>query len=147
MQSNKAGYCMQPSTPTPEQKRVAMSLLTADRDMEAAEALLQASPHLYENIGFHCQQAVEKYAKGALIAASLSAPFIHNLAVLLGPLQQAGTLQFTPLDLSDAATLNEFAVELRYETDDAPSHTSADLLAMAHRFQAKLRPLAQAFLI
>ena len=28
--------------------------------------------------------------------------------------------------------LNEFAVDLRYETDDAPDYTSADLLAMAH---------------
>ncbi|RZK22393.1 MAG: HEPN domain-containing protein [Hymenobacter sp.] len=101
---------MQPGTPTPKQKRVAMSLLTADRDMEAAEALLQVGAHLYENIGFHCQQVVEKYLKGVLVAYSLP------------------------------------AVDLRYETDDAPAYTSADVLAMAHRFRAKLRPLAQAFL-
>ncbi len=135
---------MQPSTP--EQKRVAMSLLTADRDMEAAETLLQASPHLFENIGFHCQQATEKYLKVVLVASSLPAPFIHDLLKLLPPLQQAAIVQFTPQDLAEAATLNEFAVELRYETDDAPSFASADLLAMAHRFRAKLRPLAQAFL-
>ena len=125
---------MQPSLPTPEQKRVAMSLLTADRDVEAAEILLQASPHLYETIGFHCQQAVEKYTKGALVASALPAPFIHNLVVLLGPLQQANVVQLTPQDLADAATLNEFAVGLRYETDDSSGYTSADLLAMAHQF-------------
>jgi HEPN domain-containing protein len=135
---------MQPSTP--EQKRVALSLLKADLDMEAAGVLLQASPHLYENIGFHCQQAVEKYAKAVLIASSLPAPFIHDLTKLLPPLQQANIVQFTMQDLADAATLNEFAVEFRYETDDAPSFTSADLLAMADRFRTKLRPLAQAFL-
>ena len=136
---------MPPSTP--EQKRVAMSLLTADRDMEAAEILLQASPHLYETIGFHCQQATEKYLKAVLVASSLPAPFIHDLTKLLPPLLQANLIQFSQQDLVEAAILNEFAVELRYETDDAPGYTSADLLVMATRFQAKLRPLAQAFLI
>jgi hypothetical protein len=66
---------------------------------------------------------------------------------LILPLQQEGTAQFTTQDLADAAVLNEFAVELRYELNDAPSFTSADLLAMADRFRTKLRPLAQAFLI
>ena len=123
-----------------------MSLLTADRDLEAAETLERVSSHLYENIGFHCQQATEKYLKAMLVASSLPAPFIHDLTILLLPLQQAGTVSFTPQDLVDAATLNDFAVGLRYETDDAPSYTSADLLAMAHRFRDKLRPLALAFL-
>lgn len=135
---------MQPNTP--EQKRVAMSLLTADRDMEAAEILLQVSPHLYEMIGFHCQQATEKYLKAVLVASSLPAPFIHDLTKLLPPLQQTGLIYCTSQDLADAATLNEFAVGLRYETDDTPGYTSAELLAMAYRFRDKLRPLAAAFL-
>jgi hypothetical protein len=63
------------------------------------------------------------------------------------PLQQVNAVQFTAQDLADAATLNEFAVQFRYEIDDAPAYTSADLLAMADRFRTKLRPLAQAFLI
>ena len=132
---------------TPDQIRVDTFVRTADRDLDVARLILQGSPHFYESIGFHCQQAVEKYLKGVLAAHSLPAPFIHNLVVLMGMLLQSGIAQFTPLDLADAATLNEFAVELRYEIDDAPSFTSADLLAMADRFRAKLRPLAQAFLI
>jgi len=123
-----------------------MSLLTADRDVEAAQTLLRSSSHLYESIGFHCQQAVEKYAKAALVASSLPAPFIHDLTELLPPLQQAGILVFTPQELASASVLNEFAVELRYELDDAPSYAAADLLAMVYQLQAKLRPLAQAFL-
>jgi HEPN domain-containing protein len=133
--------------PTPDQKRVGMSLLTADRDMEMAESAVRNAPHLYEGVGFHCQQAVEKYLKAALVAAALPAPFTHDLQRLMISLQQAGIIQFTPQDISEANILNEFAVELRYETDDAPSYTSADLLAMATRFQTTLRPLAQAFLI
>jgi HEPN domain-containing protein len=135
---------MQPSTP--EQKRVVMLLLTADRDMGMADTLLQNGPQYYEGIGFHCQQAVEKYFKAALVASGLPAPFTHDLARLLVSLEQASALQFTPQDLANAAALTEFAVELRYEIDDAPSFISADLLAMADRFRARLRPLAQAFL-
>ncbi len=124
-----------------------MSLLTADRDMGMADTLLQNGPQYYEGIGFHCQQAVEKYLKALLVASSLPAPFTHDLTKLLAPLQQNGIVQFTQQNLADAVVLNEFAVDLRYETDDAPSFTSADLVAMADRFRTKLRPLAQAFLI
>lgn len=136
---------MQPNTP--QQKRVAMSLLTAARDMEMAENAVRNTPHLYEGIGFHCQQAVEKYLKAVLVSFAMAAPFTHNLVVLMGTLQQANQLSFDAQELADAAVLNEFAVDLRYETDDAPAYTSADLLAMATRFQRKLQPLAQAFLI
>lgn len=132
---------------TPEQKRVAIGLQVADRDMEAATLLVQHSPHLYETVGFHCQQAVEKYLKAALLAFALPSPFIYNLVVLMSSLQQGGKLSFTQAEITQATVLNEFAVELRYELDDAPAYISADLLAMAHGFRHKLRPLALAFLI
>ncbi len=133
--------------PTPDQIWVAALLATADNDIGMAQVLLQNGPQYYEGIGFHYQQAAEKYLKATLVALALPAPLIHNLVLLLAPLQQARAIQFTPQDLADAAALNEFAVELRYELDDAPSFTSADLVAMADRFRTKLRPLAQAFLI
>ena len=133
--------------PTPDQTRVAALLGTADNDMGLARVVLQNAPQYYEGIGFHCQQAVEKYLKAALVASGLPAPYTHNLVLLMGPLQQSGALQFTPQDLARAVALNQFAVELRYETDATPSYTSADLLAMADGFRQKLRPLAQAFLI
>lgn len=133
--------------PTPDQTHVETLLGTADNDVGMASVLLQNAPHYYEGIGFHCQQAVEKYLKAALVAFGFSAPFIHNLVVLMGPLQQNGYVTFTAQDLANAAVLNEFAVDLRYELDDAPSFTSADLFDMAQQFQVKLRPLAVAFLI
>ena len=133
--------------PTPDQTHVATLLNTADNVVGMARVLLQNAPHYYEGIGFHCQQAVEKYPKAVLITAGLPAPFIHNLVVPMGPLQQHGFVSFTTQDLTNAAVLNEFAVELRYELDDAPDYTSADLLDMAQQFQLTLRPLAQSFLI
>ncbi|WP_310392753.1 HEPN domain-containing protein [Hymenobacter sp.] len=135
---------MQPKTP--EQKRAEILLRVADRDMEVAELLLRHSPHLYENVGFSCQQAVEKYAKAVLIANNLLAPHIHVLVKLLLPLVQSSLIVLDSTDTAAAATLQDFAVEWRYETDDAPGYTSADLLDMARRFQSKLRPLAVQFL-
>lgn len=133
-------------TPTPDQNRVSISLRTADRDMETAEALVNNAPHLHESVGFSCQQAVEKYLKAALVASGIPCPFIHDLPKLMAPLQQAQIVAFEALDLQQAIVLMEFAVGLRYEMDEAPSFTSADLLAMAYQFRDRLRPLALAFL-
>ena len=133
---------MQPSTPV--QRRVAMLLRTADRNMELAESSVRHTPHLYENIGFDCQQATEKYAKAALLANQLPAPFIHVLVKLLLPLVESSLVELSEVDRAAAAFLQDFAVEWRYEIDEAPDHTSADLLAMAQRFRSLLRPLAMA---
>ncbi|WP_158010946.1 HEPN domain-containing protein [Hymenobacter lapidarius] len=124
--------------------RVHTFLRTADRDMETAETLAQHSPHLYESIGFSCQQAAEKYLKAALLLYGLPAPFIHDLTSLATGL--ATQVVFDQDDVSAATILTAFAVKWRYEHDDAPDFAVADLLAMAHRFRAKLRPLAVAFL-
>ncbi|MGI4743750.1 MAG: HEPN domain-containing protein [Janthinobacterium lividum] len=137
---------MQPSN-TPEQKRVATLLRAADRDLETAELVVHYSPHLYESVGFSCQQTVEKYAQAVLTAFGLPTPFTHVLVKLLQPLGQASVVFVGPYEVNAAAVLQEFALEWRYETDDAPSYTSAELLAMAHHFRDILRPLAQAFLI
>ena len=129
------------------QKRVATLLKKADHNMEMAESAVVHTPHLYEDIGFQCQQATEKYAKAVLLANGLPAPFIHVLVKLLLPLAEGSIVALDGRDMANAAILQDFAVELRYEIDEDPSYTSAELLAMAHRFQHKLRPLAAAFLL
>ena len=129
---------------TPAQTQVLTLLQIADRDLETAETLAQHSPHLYESIGFSCQQAAEKYLKAALLAHGLPAPFIHDLTSLATGL--SGQVVFDQDDVSAATILNAFAVKWRYENDNAPDFAVADLLTMVHRFRAKLRPLALAFL-
>ena len=129
------------------QKRVEALLRAADRDVEMAETAERYSPHLYENIGFNCQQAVEKYAKCVLMANGFPAPFTHVLVKLLSPLLQNAIIRLDPDEIDAAAILQDFAVEWRYETDSSPSYASADLLAMALQFRKKLRPLAVAFLV
>ena len=135
---------MQPRNPV--QNRVAVLLRTADRNMEMAESAVRHTPHLHENIGFQCQQAVEKYAKAVLLANQLPAPFIHVLVKLLLPLVERSIVELNEADMKAAVFLQDFAVEWRYEIDEAPEYTSADLLAMAQRFRSLLRPLAETFL-
>ncbi len=130
---------------TPAQTKVHTLLRVADRDVEMAESLGQHSPHLVEGIGFSCQQAAEKYLKAVLVANGLPAPFIHDLTSLATSL--AAQVAFDYDDVSAATILNSFAVKWRYERDDDPDFTAADLLNMMHRFRTKLRPLALAFLI
>ena len=87
----------------PAQTRVLTFLRTADRDMETAETLAQHSPHLYESIGFSCQQAAEKYLKAVLLARGLPAPFVHDLTSLATGL--ASQVHFEKEDVS-AATVS-----------------------------------------
>lgn len=129
---------------TPAQIQVAVLLRTADRDLETAETLALHSPHLYESIGFSCQQAAEKYLKAGLLLHALPAPFVHDLTSLATGL--AAQVAFDQDDVSAATILTAFAVKWRYDSDDAPDFAVADLLAMAYRFQRKLRPLATAFI-
>ena len=132
----------QPSTPA--QTQVHTLLRVADRDAETAESLARYAPHLYEGIGFHCQQAAEKYLKAALVGFGLPAPFTHDLTSLATDL--AARVTFDADDVSAAVILNACAVKWRYERDDAPDFSVPTLLAMMRRFQTKLRPLAVAFL-
>jgi len=99
---------MQPSTP--EQQRVDILMRRADRDIQVAELIVCSSPHLYEDAGFHCQQAVEKYLKVVLIASALPAPFMHSLVVLMDSLRQASIVAFTQDETDEATILTDFAV-------------------------------------
>ena len=132
------------SLKTPVQIKVHTLLRVADRDVETAESLVQHSPHLFESIGFSCQQATEKYLKAVLVANGLPAPFIHDLTSLATGL--VGQVVFDYDDVSAATILTSFAVKWRYERDDDPDFTVADILNMMYRFRTKLRPLALAFL-
>jgi HEPN domain-containing protein len=53
--------------------------LLAKRDMDVADYLLTMSPIPTEIIAFHCQQAAEKYLKGALVILGEDPPYTHDL--------------------------------------------------------------------
>jgi HEPN domain-containing protein len=66
---------MAKQTNTPEDWRI-----LAERDMTVADHLANTMvPVPTEIIAFHCQQAVEKYLKGALVILGEEPPYIHDL--------------------------------------------------------------------
>ena len=69
---------MAKQTNTPEDWRI-----LAERDLSVADHLsVNMKPVPTEIIAFHCQQAVEKYLKGALVIIGEEPPYIHDLPEL-----------------------------------------------------------------
>jgi HEPN domain-containing protein len=87
-------------------------LTKANDDLRAAQALIHIEPPLFDEIAFHCQQAIEKAEKGFLFWHKQPFQKTHDL-YLLG-------LSCCEIDssLSDiikpTAKLTEYAVEYRY---------------------------------
>jgi HEPN domain-containing protein len=93
---------------------IAKTLLEkAKVDSESARIL---SEHLnqMEAIGFHCQQAVEKALKAVLAYRDVHFPRTHDLGEIL-KLLVANGIVFDER-LNEAVKLNEFAVDMRYDT-------------------------------
>lgn len=66
-----------------------------------------------EIIGFHAQQAVEKYFKAVLATKSIPYRETHNLAELIDVMRDHGIL--LPPEMEDVRALTPFAAELRYD--------------------------------
>jgi len=106
-------------------------LVKANRDLEAARILLEELEHDYEAVGFHAQQAAEKYLKALFIRHQVEFPKTHDIRQLLGYLE--------PLDqtlcksLMGASDLTVYGVEFRYPGDypSADKREGSRLLTLA----------------
>ena len=68
-----------------EKRAVREYLDAADGDWQSA-LVLSAHPQLYNNIGFNCQQAVEKYTRARLLSLGLHPGTSHDLLPILNRL-------------------------------------------------------------
>ena len=88
--------------------------LLAERDMSVAEYLAaNMRPVPTEVIAFHCQQAAEKYLKGALVIIGDEPPYIHDLDKLCKLI-----IKHNPsfVGISTSCTIiTQFAVQPRYD--------------------------------
>jgi HEPN domain-containing protein len=95
-------------------------------------------------IGFHCQQAVEKAGKGALVLREVSAPRTHDLATLREMLQARGIeVPFTDTKLK---ALTPYAIDDRYPRLTLSEVTREEallLIASAERAVAWLAAMVQ----
>lgn len=85
-----------------------------------AEMDFLTAKHLYENmfpkpleiICYHCQQAVEKLLKGALLFKGVSIKKTHDLGLLAEMLQEHVTVDEKYLEMCD--DLTPYGVKIRY---------------------------------
>lgn len=111
--------------PPEEVKRdlVRQWLSKADEDLNAAKALLSLGTTFFSTIGFHCQQAAEKYFKAFLTWQQIEFPKTHDLSLLLGLISPAAPSLAESLE--EVAELTSYGVEIRYP-GDIPETTSED---------------------
>ena len=104
--------------------------ILAERDMAVAEHLAaNMSPVPTEIIAYHCQQAVEKYLKGALVILGEEPPYIHDLDILCSLVLKHRS-SFISIS-SPCTAINYFSVQPRY--DRGLSLSEADMhLVLQH---------------
>jgi len=106
---------------TPEQVRwdfVQQWLAKAEQDLRAGRVILQADLEDFETVGFHAQQAAEKFLKALLVRHQIEVPKTHNIPHLRGlvaPVDSALADRSAPVD-----ALTPFGVEYRYPGDLPP---------------------------
>jgi hypothetical protein len=101
--------------------------LLADRDLLVADHLAATMvPVPTEIIAYHCQQAVEKYLKGALVILGVEPPYIHDLDKLCS-LAEKCRPSFSAIS-SLCVAINYFAVQPRYDPGISLSETDMRLV-------------------
>jgi len=97
----------------------------ANDDLRAAEALINIEPPLFDEIAFHCQQAIEKAEKGFLFWHKQPFQKTHDLYLLgLSCCEIDPSLSNT---IKPTARLTEYAVEYRYPSSAIhPSRNEID---------------------
>ena len=129
----------------PEEVRhelVTQWLARAEQDLGVAEHLLSQRSFLCA-VGFHAQQAAEKYLKAFLVKHQIEFPKTHNIGLLLDLVTTAsadlsGSLQ-------DIAVLSDDGVDVRYPGDlpDPTLEEAGDAVKLASKARDRiLRALA-----
>lgn len=94
-------------------------LARADDDLTLVRRVADDSDIADAIVGFHAQQAAEKLLKAVLAAHGVHYAKTHALGYLIG-LVQTNEIDAPP-SVVEAAELNPWAVEFRYETDAEPA--------------------------
>ena len=111
---------------TPEQVKwdfVQQWLNRAHKDLAAGELLLKGAFEDYENVGFHSQQAAEKFIKAFLVCHQIEFSKTHNIALLRQLIASVDPELVKTLAGADALT--PYGVEFRYP-GDLPSVSRTD---------------------
>ena len=86
----------------------------ADKDLQAAEIIINDEHPLTNIVAFHCQQAIEKYLKAYIIEKKGSLTRIHDLIKLNAI---ANEIKDLGIDEKKLIVLNEVYLDSRYPGD------------------------------
>jgi HEPN domain-containing protein len=95
-------------------KQVEDWVLLADKDLKAAEIIINDEHPLTNIVAFHCQQAIEKYFKAFIIEKDGTLIRIHDLIKLNGMITEIKDLG---IDEKELIVLNEVYMDSRYPGD------------------------------
>jgi HEPN domain-containing protein len=129
------------SDPSPRRDNVRAWLEKAAQDLRLVD-LAASAAGVNEPLVFHCQQAVEKYLKGLLIAFDVEPQRTHDLGLLLRACRDAGIPDTD--QIAEAQALARFAVETRYPGMAPP--VSDERAAFARRVAHAVRDFVLAHL-
>lgn len=87
----------------------------AEKDLRAAGVLLESGIEDYENVGFHSQQAAEKFLKALLVRHQIEFPKTHEISRLRDLVAQVDEGLAERLEPADLLT--PYGVEFRYPGD------------------------------
>lgn len=114
-----------------------------DRDLSALRGMEDTSVFADEIVGFHVQQAAEKFLKAWLVLWSEPYPLTHNLARLLTLLQEKTPAAAQFHDLNEYTA---YAVQFRYdamEPESAPINREEAVQRLEALCQQVRRRLAE----
>lgn len=108
-------------------------LQRAEEDLLVARELMERDRLSYNPVGFHAQQAAEKFLKGLLTRHQIPFPKTHDIEELL-TLAERGTPGIHT-ELRIAETLLPYGVEVRYpgERPDLNREQGAEAVRLADR--------------
>lgn len=91
---------------------------SAEEDLSVAQELMQRERVSYNPVGFHAQQAAEKFLKALLTRHRIPFPRTHNIEALL--LLANGVVEGIHEALREAHALTPYGVETRYPGESPP---------------------------
>lgn len=112
--------------------------ILAERDLAVADHLAtNMHPFPNEIIAYHCQQAAEKYLKGALVILGETPPYTHDLDALC-MLAEKHRPNFSDIS-THCTTITQFSIQPRYDLGLSLADTDMRLvLRYAHEVKAFL---------
>ncbi len=117
----------------------------AERDLQAARILLASEIEEYESVGFHAQQAAEKFIKAFLVRHQVEFPKTHDIArlrELVASVDSELARRVAPAD-----SLTPYGVEFRYPGDlgSIAQEQGREALHLAEQARDQVRETLRAY--